>query len=251
MTCTVPYTPDYGCDDSWETLDDALQERATALAWGALRTLTGGLVGNCPVLLRPCRRGCGPQSMATPINPVNVRGHWYNAPCGCAGPACSCGPVCEIMLPGVVAEVLSVWVDGEMLDSSAYRIDNANLLVRQDGGCWPECQDMAQPWDSADAFTVEYVPGVAPDAAGLWAAGVLASEFAKACQGGKCRLPSSVTSVVRQGVSMSFSEGMFAGGVTGIREVDAYVFSINPNHLVQPSRVWSPDLRSGRLTQGV
>ena len=71
---------------------------------------------------------------------------------------------------------------------------------------------------------------------------MLACEFAKACTGGKCRLPSSVTSIARQGVTMTISSGMFLGGQTGIREVDAYVVSVNPNAQVMPPVVWSPDV---------
>jgi hypothetical protein len=47
---------------------------------------------------------------------------------------------------------------------------------------------------------------------------------------------------------MEFSTGMFPDGMTGIREVDAYLTSINPNALRQPSRVWSPDLPGHRFT---
>ena len=35
---------------------------------------------------------------------------------------------------------------------------------------------------------------------------------------------------------------MFPDGMTGIREVDAYLISINPNALKMPPMVWSPDV---------
>jgi hypothetical protein len=41
---------------------------------------------------------------------------------------------------------------------------------------------------------------------------------------------------------------MFPDGMTGIREVDAYLTSINPNALRQPPRVWSPDMPGHRFT---
>ena len=93
---------------------------------------------------------------------------------------------------------------------------------------------------------VTYVPGLVPGAGGQWAAGVLACEFAKACTGAKCRLPSSVTSVARNGVAMEFDNGLFSNGLTGIREVDAYLLSINPHGLRTPSLVWSPDAPSAQ-----
>jgi hypothetical protein len=252
MGC-VPYDPDMACCDDWTSHDAALRQRATALAWSALRHLTAGRVGNCPVLIRPCRSGCVGASDSV-LNPDYRDGKWYNTVCGtCGGTGCSCSSVCEVVLPGEVAAVGAVFLGGARLDETAWRVDNGNRLVRTDGDCWPTCQDMSQAWDGPDAFSVVFLPGVWPGPDGLWAAGVLACEFAKACTGAKCRLPSSVRSLTRQGLSMSFTEGMFAGGQTGIREVDAYVASLNPFHVKVPSRVWSPDLAAsnGRYqTQG-
>lgn len=245
MGC-VPYDPDYGCCDDWHTFDQSLMDRAEALAWSAMRHLTAGRVGQCPVLIRPCRAGCAGASNAA-LTPDYRDGAWYNTVCGqCGAQGCSCVSVCEVVLPGEVARVGAVYLGGAKLDESAWRVDNGNRLVRQDGDCWPDCQDMTQPWNGADAFSVVYQPGVWPGPDGLWAAGLLACEFAKACTGSKCRLPSSVTAVTRQGVSMQFTEGMFAGGMTGIREVDAFTSSLNPHHLYRPSMVWSPDLQASK-----
>lgn len=242
----VPFDANLGCvdPDAWANYSDDLQARAEALAWSTLRHLTGGLVGNSPVLARPCRSGCdgydgfgyGPGFM-----PVNRGGRWFNVGCGCSG-SCSCVAIEQITLPGSVAVVQTVWVDGVALDSSDYRLDNGHLLVRTDGGTWPLCQNMNLNHTETGTFAVQYVPGIDPGTTGAWAAGILTAEFAKACSGEKCRLPASVTSLSRQGVSMEFTQGMFAGGVTGIREVDAYVLSVNPAHRNKPSTVWSPDL---------
>jgi hypothetical protein len=258
MTTCVQYPPNLACGDKtvWDAYSADLRERSIDLAWATLRHLTGGLVGNCAVGARPCYRGCmdkqtgswSGSAWAPPWTPMLRGGFWYNVPCGC-GSVCSCSARCEVVLPGYVAEVTRVWIDGAELDRDAYRLDNGRILVRQDGDCWPECQDMNVAWDEPGAFTVEYVPGIKPGPAGEWAAGVLAYEYAKACSGEKCRLPSSVTSIARQGVSMEFSQGMFAGGMTGIREVDAFVLSVNPNHLVKPPLVWSPDLPPTRFTE--
>jgi hypothetical protein len=141
-----------------------------------------------------------------------------------------------------VAEVWQIKVDGVALPVDSYRIDNGNRLIRTDGQGWPSCQHMDKGVDDEGTLAVWYVPGIVPDAAGLWAAGVLTCEFSKACSGGKCRLPSAVTSISRQGVSMELSTGMFPDGMTGIREVDAYLTSINPYALRTRPMVWSPDL---------
>jgi len=249
-TC-VPWELNTGCCPDWDSLHFDLRNQAVELAWSAMKFLSGGLLGNCPVSLRPCApaRGCGSCSSVftdTAWMPHIYGGEWYNSP-RCFDSGCSCEFVADVVLPGKVAAIDKVLVDGFVLPCESYRLDNGNRLVRTDGFSWPSCQNMhVSDWDLG-SFAVHYVPGVKPNAAGLWAAGVLACEFAKACNGGKCRLPSSVTSVVRQGVSMEFDNSMFANGQTGIREVDAYLLSINPNKLKVPPRVWSPDQREGRF----
>lgn len=247
MTC-IPWEADLGCvgDEEWSGFDSDAQERASELAWASLRHLTGQRVGNCPVMARPCGSGYSTRPGMV-MSPYVSGGSWFNVVCGHTG-GCGCTEIAQIAFPGPIARIDSVHLDGALLDPDAYRVDNGHLLVRQDGEGWPLCQDMNVPWDGPGAFAITYVPGIEPGPAGLWAAGLLTVEFARACAGGKCRLPNSVTSLARQGVSMTFSEGMFAGGNTGIREVDAYVLSVNPNHLKQPSRVWSPDQPAARYS---
>lgn len=90
-------------------------------------------------------------------------------------------------------------------------------------------------------FEVTYYRGAAPNEMTKFAAGLLAYEFYKACSGGKCRLPAGVTQVTRQGVTMEIQTGMFPGGFTGIREVDAVIRIYNPHGLKRAPRVLSPD----------
>jgi hypothetical protein len=225
----VPWSPDMSCCENWGDLDDALLCKAVDLAWDTLRVLSGGQVGNCPVLVRP--------ALSAQCNVCVTAG--LNQ-CGKSG--CSCARLEEIVLPGPVAEVWQVKVDGVTLSVDAYRVDNGNRLIRTDGSKWPTCQQMDKGVDDEGTMAIWYVPGVVPGAAGAWAAGVLTCEFTKACSGGKCRLPSSVTSIARQGISMEISTGMFPDGMTGIREVDAFLTSVNPYVHRTPPKVWSPDL---------
>jgi hypothetical protein len=246
MASCVPWQPDMACASDWESLDPDLQERATDLAWASMRYLTAGLVGTCEATMRPCAAAPCDACVSTWMQPYIQDGAWHNAkPCGGAG--CSCVQLSEVVLPGQVASVTGVVLDGALLDPSTYRLDHPNRLVRIDGGVFPSCQDMRLPDDAIGALAVYYVPGVKPGGAGLWAVGVLAYEFSKACMGGKCRLPASVTSIARQGVSMEFNNVMFADGMTGIREVDAYLLSVNPHAMKVPPRVWSPDIVHGRF----
>lgn len=244
-TC-VPYKPDLTCCPDWGDLSDDLLCRATDLAWLTLRTLTAGQVGNCPSLVRPCLTA--PCSTCDGLGLRVEQGCFTPAPgCGRAS-GCSCRPMHEIRLPGPVAEVYQVSIDGALLDTSSYRVDNGNRLLRTDGEPWPSCQDMSLDVTEVGTMGVWYVPGIVPSAAGLWAAGVLVCEFTKACTGGKCRLPSTVTSVARQGVTMELKASLWVDGLTGIREVDAYIVAVNPNALRQPAKVWSPDLAEPRTT---
>jgi len=241
----VPFDPDYACCDEWDSLPPELQERATALAWSTLRTLSGGRVGNCPVVVRPCLSApctlCAPwATQAAWMQAGVVAGEWVNCVCGCSG--CTCRPLCEIVMPGEIALLAAVTQDGCELPVEDFRVDNGYRIVRMDGACFPSCQNLDAPLTECGTFSITYVPGIVPNEAALWAAGVLSCEFAKACTGANCRLPSSVTTIARQGVVMTMSAGMFSNGLTGIREVDAYLVSVNPNALRMPSSVWSPDV---------
>lgn len=242
----VPWVADTSCCEGWDTLDPDLACRAEMLAWDTLRALSGGRVGACPVTVRPCLSP--PCSVCNPdgswMRPFIRDGNWYNAICGVD--PCSCERLCEIVTPGPIAAITKVLLDDQELPLSDFRVDNGNRIVRQDGECWPSCQDMTKALGQPGTLGITYTPGVVPDAAGLWAAGVLACEFSKACSGAKCRLPTSVTAITRQGVAFTMSTGMFPDGMTGIREVDAYLTSLNPNALKVPPLVWSPDLPAAR-----
>src|SRR5690606_29937777 len=105
------------------------------------------------------------------------------------------------------------------------------------GDCpFPACQDLSAAPGDPDTFTVTYINGYPPDDLAAYAVGVLAMEYAKACSGTKCRLPIGTTSVVRQGVSIEIATGSFPNGMTGIREVDAWISLWRP----EGSPRWAP-----------
>jgi hypothetical protein len=238
---------DGSCCDEWQEYAPDVRVRAAELARRTLRTLTAGRVGNCPVELRPCVESpcgtCTGYYAGGILNPRVVDGRWTNVSCNPQG--CSCDPLSEVVLPGE-AHGIEVWVDGEQFD--AWK-QYGNRLVRTDGMAWPSCQDYTVDGRKPGAFSVRYTPGEDPGQAGAWAYSTLACEYAKACCGKKCRLPSSVTSISRQGVTMELASGLFDQGLTGIREVDVYIASVNPNRLKVPSRVWSPDIPAGRFAR--
>lgn len=230
--------------------------RACALAAQSLRYLTGYRVGGCPVTVRPCRAGCSEETWrtypvggvggSTPWYPVNIGGTWLNIGCGCGGGGCSCSRTSEVRLHGPVGAIETVKVDGVTVDPSLYRLDAPNRLVSL-GDPWPLCQDLSAPDSEPGTWSVTYTAGAAVDGLGAWVAGILAGEYVKACTGGDCRLPNSVTSIVRDGVSMTLGPGAFPDNRTGIMEVDNWVARWNPAGLRGPSTVLSLDRLSPRV----
>jgi len=233
----------------WEAFPPEVQARAHALSTATLRRLSGYRVGGCPITVRPCVLGCndvslyysrrwGPRQTST--------GEWVNS-CGCYS-QCSCTELCEVLLAAPVGLVAWVKVDGVDVPRTDWRVDGARLVWTGAGACpWPVCQDMTAGDDKPNTFAVRYLNAHAPDALSAYAAGVLAMEFAKACTGGKCRLPANVTSVSRQGVSFEIAAGSFPSGMTGLREVDAWIGLWNPDHLRQDTSVWWPGKREPRV----
>lgn len=257
---TIPDLPDLcwpvdtSCVDGWDDYDAGARARAVALAGQTLRVLTLFQVGGCPVVVRPASQGCRDRTWRTypvtgpgalPWAPVSVGGSWLNIGCGHTG-GCGCLGAREVRLYGPASTVSEVKVDGVVLDPSAYRLDPGGLLVRLDAGTWPLCQDLALPDTEEGTWSVTYIPGAPVDGLGAYAAGVLAGEFVKACSGGDCRLPSGVTQIARQGVTLTLTPGSFPGGRTGIKEVDAYLARWNPNGMSSPPAVYSPGIRRPR-----
>lgn len=224
--------------------------RAIALAGQTLRMLTGFRVGGCPTTVRPCRSSCGEQTWrtypvlwgrgtSTPWYPVQLGGQWLNIGCGCSG-SCGCSRVSEVLLHGPVGAIAEVKVDGVVIDPSLYQLQSGNRLVSL-GAPWPLCQNLDAPDSDPDTWSITYTAGAPVDGLGAWVAGILAGEYVRACKTGECRLPTGVTQIVRDGVSMTLGTGAFPGNLTGIREVDSWVARWNPNGLRAPSQVLSLD----------
>jgi hypothetical protein len=234
----------------WDAYDADVKERALLLASATLSRLTGGRVSNCPITVRPnadagrCwlyRPDYLNLSYGAPFNPINWRGEWMNCvPCDPEGTG--------IPLPEPVSRVDEVKVNGSVIDPSQYTVVSDELVWVGEGDApWPKSQDVTKPDTEPGTFSVTYLNAYPVDALGAYAVGLLALEYAKSCTGGsKCRLPSNVTNIVRQGVSMQIVTGAFPGGLTGIREVDAYTALWNPGKLVAAPTVWTPDMARAR-----
>lgn len=245
-----------GCtvDVAWTALDETEQADYIAAATEFLWRWTGRVLGLCEVVIRPCRmdlsapstfEGRGPYGHGTASGwrPVLVLGQWYNIGCGtCGFGMCACDGPAVIRLPGPVAEVIEVKINGEVLDSGAYRIEGSRL-IRQDGGWWPVAQHLALPDTEEGTWSVAYTRGVPVPIGGQIAAGVLAVElFKAACGDGTCGLPKRFQSITRQGVTVAMLDSFddVDKGHTGIFLIDSWVAS-----MTQPVRrpvVYSPDV---------
>lgn len=257
---------DTSCCDLPEGTPQETIDRWALVATTYLWLSTGRRYGpSCPVTVRPCRKSCadawGPLASrwgsawtTGPWLPYKgPDGLWRNAsPCGCTDD-CSCTELCQVYLEGPVYDVVSVQ-DGEvLLPPEAYRVDNGNLLVRTDGNCWPDCQDMAAAPGEPNTLAVTYRTGLGLDSLALAAVSELTCHYIRGCSGScgcGANPPRNLRSLSRQGVTMDMADPitMSETGLTGIRSVDDWIRLVNPQRLQAPMRVYSPDMRRGRLT---
>ena len=224
---------------------------ATDLLWG----LSGRQFGTCTVTTRPCREECageGPFGGALypwlPTSSVAQIGWdtswWFEAGCGsCDFGSCSCNRISQIRLPSPVNQVVQVKVDGSPLVTGAYRLDNNRLLLRTDGQMWPRCNDLNLDDTHSGTWSVTASYGEDVPQSGQVAMGQLTCEILKAMNGQDCQLPANVTQLIRQGVTITMPSigELLDNHRTGLYLVDLFLQAVNPNKLVQRSRVYSPD----------
>lgn len=211
--------------------DLELRDRAENYAAATLRTLTLRRVGGRSITVMPCGTGCSHPRFAD-FHPVLLDTGQY-ANCWCST-GCGCPGVSGISLKGPVGRIDEVRVAGVVLDPSTYHVEDGHRLIRNDGLGWPSC--------AGPSFTVTYLNGHPVGKTGRYVGGLLAAEFVKAITNqGKCRLPSNVTNITRQGISYEVRQGMFPDGLTGIKEVDMYITQWNPYGARQQSEVFSLD----------
>lgn len=247
-----PWPVDTACfTDDWDALDPEVQERSIALASATLRRLTAYRVGGCPITVRPCKMTCAEEygSFAGgSFHPhINFLGQWVNG-CGCSTD-CSCGPLCEVQLPGPIGRVDEVNVDGVDLTTDV-KIHGNRLVYTGELDCpFPSCQDLSAAPGQPNTFTVTYLNSWEVDALGAYAAAILAMEYAKACTGSRgCRLPTGTTRVARQGVTIDIVAESFPEGRTSIKEVDSFIeLWVPPGSPTRAPRVWSPSRRLPRI----
>lgn len=239
------------------TADAAALEPFALEASQLLYTLSGRqFPGGCSATARPCVDECGCFSALYPGGEWRWGGavwEWAGSiPLGLVFPsarACGCGRTSRVKLAGYPVRAVSVVkIDGALVDASLYRLDDHRHLTRladPDGSeaAWPACQRLDLADTEPGTFSVAYTWGADPPEAGRQAAMTLACELWKARhEPGKCRLSDNIVRVVRQGVAMERGAlPGFANGRTGLRDVDAFLGTYNPQNRQRRSAVWSPD----------
>lgn len=137
-----------------------------------------------------------------------------------------------------VRSITSVSVGGSALAASAYYVVNSAYLIRRD----------VCGWELRQGVEVAYSYGQNPPTAGRRAAAKLADELILAFnQSDACRLPDRVTSISRQGVSMTVldPQDFLKDGRTGLYEVDLFIQAANPAGARKRPKVFSPDKPRG------
>ena len=243
------------CCSTWDNYSTTLQNQATQYATLVMWAATGRQYGLCENVVRPCGRECDNCANGYYWSdgwwvPYIWNGNWFNG-CGCGfGQGCqNCKPNCVVYLPGPVASVSQVIVDGTIVDPSTYVVYDRRWLTRlSTDDCWPLQADF-NVVSGTGFFEVTYLRGTPVPAAVLNAAGTLACEYAKACLGEACQLPSRVVSIARQGVSVSLVDIdlLLQRGLTGITSVDQVIAAVNPHGLRGRTRLYSPDIPAVRM----
>lgn len=236
--------PDLATSDL-DVLDQAAQEASEILY-----QLSGQrFPGLCERTVRPCSRTCTCFQVLSRGHIVGWDGGaWSWGP----GGRCGCRPLSTIVLTGSpVREILSVEIDGEVLDAADYRLDRGRNLVRLGDGRWPACQNMGAD-SGAGTFFVTYLYGRDAPLAGVSAATQLACELAKACgggsgggSGGDCELPAGTVRITRQGLTVDTQTlGLWLLGTqrTGMPQVDAFLSVFGVKNPRRPAAVYAPEL---------
>lgn len=151
-----------------------------------------------------------------------------------------------------VTEVLAVKLDGVTIPPNEYYLQDYRTLIRRRPSAsatpterygWPTSQITEMADTEVGTFSVEYKYGVPPPQTGIMAARKLAAMLLADAGGDDTVFPQRVTSVSRQGVTVSVVDVMdfFSKGLTGIYLLDLFVQAFNPHKLTKQPLAWSPD----------
>jgi hypothetical protein len=230
-----------------------------------LWALSGFQFGTCTTRVRPCRQSCVQQAGmgSWPWAPTWWSGGWppvqpgstllLDAACGRCPGSCDCGAADTLWLPDAVAGVDTVTIDGTVLPPSGYGLYNGRLLVRQDGGRWPMCQDWGAAAGQPGTWTVDVRYGSPVPSLGVLAMGQVFNLFVGFCSDGVCKHPRYLQQRSRQGDTQVFPtvDKLAEAGLTGLALVDDFLQAFAPRR-GRDAKIWNPDevLAAGNRTGG-
>ncbi len=166
----------------------------------------------------------------------------------------SCLVACSpslVKLAGVpIREVSEVKINGDIVPDDEYRLFNDRYLQRLWDDRWPIAQDLTIPDTETHTFSITYTYGADPPSLGVAAAASIGCELYKACETGvgECRLPTGVTRLTRQGITidkLAFTSWGYRDKrwATGLPLVDAFLATVNPAGLQRRPTMWAPGRR--------
>lgn len=203
---------------------DSAEDAAVSVMWA----LSGRQFSVCEHTIRPVVEQYGICDDA-PLIEAYYRNDWRGVKGGSPSPM-------YVFLPGPVQEIVTVTIDGVVLDPSEYVLEGDALYRR--GARWP-FQNLNKPAGDPGTWTVTYLRGLPVPAFVGGFTGQLAAEMVLACEDQKrCKLPRTVVSTSRSGVTHVFDPTrMLSAGFTGIPQIDTWLATVNPNNLTQTARV--------------
>lgn len=148
----------------------------------------------------------------------------------------------RLKLEGPIVSVDEVLHDGEALvEGTNYRISGTRYLERIDRTPWPCSQDLTLATTEERTLSVTYSYGVAIPSDAAYCAKLFAQDLVnKSCL--DC-LPDHLTAVNREGFSMAIDAADWPSNKTGIEEVDAWLWSVNPQGRRRRARIFRADDR--------
>lgn len=211
--------------------------------------------GVCEETVRPCAQTSSMDAGPNYDFGYGYGGWWSWEPawgsCACQANVhrdCGCTMLSEIRLGRApIVAVSQVKVDGVVLvNGTDYRVDDFEWLVSL-GDPFPCCQDLTLADTADNTFSVSFTWGRSPSAAGVQAAADLAGKIIDDCLAGDCAVPSTASSITRQGTAITLIAperyGRDANGNIhiGIKSVDRFLSAV-PNG--RPGVIMSPESRA-------
>jgi hypothetical protein len=166
--------------------------------------------------------------------------------CGCF---CGCGGRYRSAYPGrwsnvtdaielgfdPIKSIGAITIDGVVLNPNAYRLEEEQWLVRQDGNLWPCSQRRDLATTEHGTWSVVVNHGEDPPSMGIIAAKAFACELIKTQvpSVGKCELPKRTQTIARTGLSVVVRDPFefLNERRTGVYEIDVFLETYNPEDL--------------------